>query len=807
MKKNVFRYIGPLAGLILFSIAVFILRKELHQFRYHDLVREFQAIPKTAILIALALTALNYLVLSLYEILGFRYIRNRLPWYRIALTSFIAFAFSNNVGFYSISGSAVRFRMYSEYGLSALDISRLILFSSGMAFWLGLLTICSIVFLIEPVTLPSFFHLPAIPDQIIGIAFLIPLLFFLVLPIIRKRPIRIREWEFEMPSPALTVSLVVTACCDWLVFAGILYSVLPLNGMTFLTFLGIFFVAQLAGLVSHVPGGLGVFETMMLLLLPASIDRPAAFGALVVFRVVYYLLPLGVSAALLGGLELFHKRQQVARITRQVSEWSASIIPPVFAAAVFAGGVILLFSGATPAMPQRIEWLMRFMPLPILELSHFMGSVAGVMLLLLSWGIYRRLDSAYLLSLIFLGGGVVMSLLKGLDYEEAAILTFTALALWPCKSHFYRKSSFIHDRFTFGWMIGVIMVLAGSVWLGLFAYKHVDYSHELWWQFSFKSNASRFLRANAGIAVALIGFGLYRLLSRGRNTHVPSVTPGEAVIASILSLSDRSNANLALLGDKSFLVSDRNDAFIMFGIQGKSWIAMADPVGKKESIIQLIWKFREQCDEHDGRPVFYEVGKENLHLYIDIGLTLIKMGEDARVDLSAFSLDGGSKKHFRYALRKIEQEGWRFEIIQPDGVPGVLSRLKPVSDAWLSAKNTREKRFSLGNFTEPYLQKLPCALVLREEEISAFANLWSSGDRSEMSIDLMRYGANAPKNVMDFLFVHLMLWAKEQGYAWFDLGMAPFSGMENRPLAPLWSRLASLVYSYGENFYNFQGLR
>jgi phosphatidylglycerol lysyltransferase len=804
--KKILRYAGPLAGLILFCLAVMVLRKELHQFHYHDLVREFHAIPNIAVLIALAFTFLNYAVLSLYEILGFRYIRNKLPWYRVALTSFIAFAFSNNVGFYSISGSAVRFRMYSEYGLSALDISRLVLFSSGIAFWLGLCTVCSLVFLIEPIILPPFLHLSSIPHQIFGLVFLAPLIVFLTLSIVRKKPLRIREWEFEMPTPSLTLSLVVTSCCDWLLFAAILFSLLPLHEMTFLSFLGLFFVAQLAGLISHVPGGLGVFETMFLLLLPASVDRPSTFGALMVFRVLYYLLPLGASALILGGLEVFHKRQQVGRITRQVSEWSSSIIPPVFAVAVFAGGVILLFSGATPGVPFRMEWLMRFMPLPILELSHFLGSVAGVMLLILSWGIYRRLDSAYMLSLIFLCGGVILSLLKGLDYEEAVILTATALALWPCKSHFYRKSSFIHDRFSFGWFIGIIMVLAGSLWLGFFSYKHVDYAHELWWRFSFESNASRFLRATAGIAVALIGFGLLRLLSRGK--HVVSVPCEEdmSVVRSVLATSERSSANLALLGDKSFLISDKKDAFVMYGVQGKSWIAMGDPVGKKEAVVPLIWKYRELCDEHDGRPVFYEVGRENLHLYIDIGLTLIKMGENARVDLRGFSLDGGSKKSFRYILRKLEQEGWQFEIIPAIAVPGIIDQLKKVSDSWLVEKKSREKRFSLGNFSEPYLKQLPCAIVRKNNDISAFANIWTSGNGAEMSIDLMRYGPDAPKGVMDFLFLHLMTGAKAQGVSWFDLGMAPFSGMENRPLAPLWSRLAAVVYSYGENFYNFQGL-
>lgn len=807
MIKKITRYAGPLIGLLLFCIAVLALRKELLQFNYHDIVKNFHAIPALTLAIALLFTVLNYAVLALYEILGFRYINNKLPWYRIAITSFIAFAFSNNVGFYSLSGSAVRFRVYTGFGISALDISRLILFSSTVAFWLGLFTTCSIVFMIQPITLPAILHLSAIPHQVLGLLFLLPLMAFLLLCFIRKQPVQIRDWKFEIPAPSLTISLVLTACCDWLLFAAILYTLLPLQNIPYMQFLGIFFVAHLTGLVSHVPGGLGVFESMFLLLLPEDIDRSSIFSALLAFRALYYLLPLGLSSLILGGIELYHKRQHIKKITRQVSTWSSSIIPPIFAVAIFIGGTILLISGATPGVPYRMKWLIRFMPLPILEFSHFLGSVAGVILLILAWGIYRQLDSAYVLSFIFLIGGVIASLLKGLDYEEAIILTVTAAALWPCKEHFYRRSSFIHDRFTFGWVVGILMVITGSLWLGFFSYKHVNYANELWWRFSLNSNASRFLRASAGIAVALIGFGLYRLLARGKPEQVVVGAEERQLVSSILASGIQANANLALLNDKSFLFSESKNAFLMYAIQGKSWIAMGDPVGKKESIVPLIWQYRELCDAHDGRAVFYEVGKENLHLYIDIGLTLIKMGENARVDLSTFALDGGAKKHFRYTLRKLDQEGWEFSLVPGSAIDPIFDQLQQVSNAWLADKNTREKRFSLGNFNKSYLQQLPCATVSRGGEIGAFATIWTSGTGSELSIDLMRYGSHAPKSIMEYLFLQLMLWAKGEGMEWFDLGMAPFSGMENRPLAPLWSRMAAMVYSHGENFYNFQGLR
>ena len=140
-------------------------------------------------------------------------------------------------------------------------------------------------------------------------------------------------------------------------------------------------------------------------------------------------------------------------------------------------------------------------------------------------------------------------------------------------------------------------------------------------------------------------------------------------------------------------------------------------------------------------------------------------------------------------------------------VPALLPRLKVISDAWLAAKNTREKRFSLGNFNENYLQEFPMALVMREGNIIAFSNIWPGAGKEELSIDLMRHAPDSPEGIMEFLLVELMLWGKEQGYREFNLGMVPLAGLEDRMLAPVWNRLGAQIFRHGEHFYNFKGLR
>ena len=231
-------------------------------------------------------------------------------------------------------------------------------------------------------------------------------------------------------------------------------------------------------------------------------------------------------------------------------------------------------------------------------------------------------------------------------------------------------------------------------------------------------------------------------------------------------------------------------------------------MGPESAWPELIWRFREMSDRFGGWTVFYQVTPDHLPYYLDLGLSLTKIGETARVSLTDFSLDGSSRKELRYTQRKMEKEGLSMQILPAAQATERLDDLKRISDAWLAEKNTREKGFSLGSFDVAYLSHFDVAVVKKADAIIAFANLWQSAALEELSIDLMRYHpGSAPRGVMDFLFIQLMHWGREQGYRWFDLGMAPLAGLEDRSLAPLWNRLAAFLSRHGEHFYNFQGLR
>jgi phosphatidylglycerol lysyltransferase len=246
---------------------------------------------------------------------------------------------------------------------------------------------------------------------------------------------------------------------------------------------------------------------------------------------------------------------------------------------------------------------------------------------------------------------------------------------------------------------------------------------------------------------------------------------------------------------------------LMYGIQGRTWVALGDPVGPEGSSESLVKAFLERCDDYQGVPVFYEASKHWLHVYADFGLTFAKLGEEARVFLPHFALEGSGHKKLRTTLNRMAKEGATIRIVDPAGVPALMPDLAAVSNAWLADKSAAEKGFSLGFFNEPYLSRFPVAIVDVGGRIEAFATIWPSGQKSEMSLDLMRFRPTAPNGVMDGLLAWILVWAKQEGYQWFNLGMAPLSGLEASAVSPLWVRVGRFVYGHGEAFYNFQGLR
>jgi phosphatidylglycerol lysyltransferase len=787
------------------GVAVFVLHHLLGKYHWSDILARVQAISNTKLLRAAFFTCAGYGCLTLYDALAVRFAGARVPYPRVALISFMGYAIGHNIGLNSISGGAVRFRAYTALGLSAKQIATIIAFGT-LTFFLGASVLLGVSLLSNAGMSGSVLHVHAWLALAAGGLLLVAVAAYLWLVCTRHAPLKFRKFEIPVPKPRVAFAQIGISCVDMLCATSVLYVLLPREAaIGFFAFAGVYLLALAAGAVSNVPGGIGVFEFVLLLLMPA-VPKDRLLGALIAYRAIYYFAPFAIALVLLGAHEVWIHRAPVVRLARVVRAFLTVVTPQAIAIAVFLAGAVLLFSGATPGLGDRLTLLRNFVPLSVLELSHLLGSVVGVGLLIIAHGLYRRLHTAWWITIWLLCAGILLSLLKGFDYEEASVLAVVVIMMASARSRFRRRASLIEQHYSGAWIIAFFLVLLMAAWLVLFAYRHLPYDNELWWQFAFQASAPRSLRASLLAVMICAAYGLWRVLRpEPPRFSAPSAADLQRV-AELIEKSEDTTANLALLGDKNLLFNEDRTACIMFQTSGSSWVAMGDPIGPPELGEDLAWEFLEECDGMAVSPVFYQVTPERLPLYVDLGLNLSKLGEEARVPLETFSLEGAARADLRQAQRRASRDGATFEMVPRGSVAAILPELRAVSDTWLAAKNTAEKRFSLGFFEERYIEHFDIGVVRHQGAVVAFGNLWRGGS-TELSVDLMRYTDAAPKGVVDYMLIESMLWGRAQGFRWFNLGMAPLSGLEEHALAPTWHKLGRIVQRYGETFYNFEGLR
>lgn len=802
----------PIIGIVLFSVAVAIVHHQLEIYHWHEISAAITALPWPTLLGAVALTLLGYAALTYYDWLALEYADAKLPYRRVALASFLSYAISNNVGHALLSGGSMRYRLYSSWSLPPKTIAKVVGFCS-LTYVLGMLTLFVGASTVTPAA--TLTGVGVAKGWLIALQLLAGIglgAWWGLLLSRRGRPLSWRRFTLELPSPSLCLRQTLIAVADLLIAGAVLYLILDSQtALPFGSFIVAYILAQVLGLISQVPGGIGVFEGTFLLLTAGQLPPSQLLAALILYRSAYYFLPLALAALVLLAYEVRQSKGLQTRVlqSRMVRSTLATLdvlIPQVFSLLLLLGGALLLVSGATPAEAERLHWLKFFVPLPLMEFSHLAGSIAGLALLLLANAVRHRIDSAYYATLIVLGVGIAASLAKGFDYEEALVLTLMLAAFLSTRKHFYRRSSLLDASLPAQWYVLAVPILIGSTWLGFFSYKHIEFSNELWWDFSLHGNASRFLRSLFTGTVLLCGFFGYRLLTRITVKLTPP-TAAELERAAVLARGANSTtAYLALTGDKYLIWSDSGNSFVMFDVLKRYWIAMGDPVGDPAEFTQLIWKLREAADHSRARVAFYQVGTHNLSTYADLGMTMLKLGEEARVYLAGFNLQGRRRGPLRTVYNKAQREGLVFEVIGGAEIETFWPQIEAISTGWLEAKGMREKCFSVGFFEPDYLRRCRLAIVRQDQHLLAFANLWELDNLEELSIDLMRYEPGSPNGVMEYLFTSLLLWGQERGYLWFNLGMAPLAGLDKHPLAPIWHKLGNSIYRLGRDFYNFDGL-
>ena len=798
------RIVVPLAITL---IALIVLRDLSRDVDIFDLRRDLASYGWHRIALSLGAMLISYAALSLYDPVILRSLNAPpMPGYVPVLTGVSSMAVSNLLGFSWLTGGAIRYRIYAAFGVEIGAVARLIA-TSWLAFLLGLLVLLGGLFAFHPTGLSAVIRLPQGSELAVGLAILAAVTGLLIWTARGPRTLAWRDLRVTLPASGQMLVLMGIALIDLTATALTLYVLLPPDlAQNFVLFFVLFIGALGLGVLSHAPGGLGVFEAAIVAGLGGT-GRSDLLVALLCYRAIYTLLPFLIAVLGLGAAWGLANRDRTTAARQTLLRATRPIVPVLAAALALLSGAALLLRGDLPAETGHLELLRDLLPLPLVETSHLLSSVAGVLLLIVARGLYRRMARAWFIAMALLAAGLVLSLLKGAEFGSAAALGLSLAVLWAFRSAFDRVGLGSALRLNARWLLSVALLIAGITWIGFFAYRNVAYTDALWWQFAWNGDAPRFLRATVAVVVVLTAVALNSLISRAGTRLPPEPIPD--TVRRLTAASPDTEAAMALIGDKRFLIARDDSAFLAYADTGTSLIAKGDPVGDPAAGEALIWALRDMADRMGRRCAFYAVQTPYLPTYIDLGLSVVKIGEIARVPLADFALEGSKRKDWRHARARAARDGYAFAIIPAAEVTDHIDALRAVSDTWLSLKAGSEKSFALGAFDPAYLCNFDHAVLQHAQtgRIASFATLLRAGTGTEVGIDLMRYDPATTPAAMDGLFAEMLIWAKAQGVTWFSLGAAPLAGLENRRHAPAWNRIGGFIYTHGERFYNFEGLR
>lgn len=473
------RYLGPVLALAVLALALMVLRDMVEDIHLSDVAAALRSATWVQIALAIAATALSFAALAAYDVLAVRScIKEPVGLGTALFAGATGYAVSNALGFPVLTGGSVRYRIYSAIGLGVADIGRIVAIA-WLTLLLGLVFVVGLAMALEPAGIATLTRLSTGAARGIGLALVAGILVFLAWVTTGERCLCFRGWSIPMPNGPTAVGQLIAGSVDFAAAAATLYVLLPAGvapdpG----AFLVVFAVAIGLGIVAHTPGGIGVFEATIAAGLGMT-ERPDLVAALILYRVIYSLLPLAVAAVALLGVELIRRHTAVAAGRRLLNRMLQGVVPSVAGGLVLAGGVVLLVSSSIPRQAWRIDLLYDLVPLPFVEASNLLGSLVGVLLMVIARGLFARLAPAWWAAVTLLGVGVVFSMIKGVDWEEAVILLAFIGFLAFFKDLFYRPGHLGDLRPGLRWLSLVLGLLIVVAWVGFFLYRHVEYSNDL----------------------------------------------------------------------------------------------------------------------------------------------------------------------------------------------------------------------------------------------------------------------------------------------------------------------------------------
>ena len=521
---------------------------------------------------------------------------------------------------------------------------------------------------------------------------------------------------------------------------------------------------------------------------------------IILYRISYYIVP-----ALIGVLLFVHDFG--GKINKKFNGLPYEIVSKVaykiVVSLVFISGAIIVLSNIAPQYLLKIKLLKEILGKQVLGLSIGMSVVLGFLIMLAALMLKYRAKSIYKASMVLFILGIILSLTKGINPYELVFLIIVAYLLYLSKRMFYRDSFVVSCKNTL--IDSGILIASFSIYFFILItfgthLKYVGIVRKMPYKMAYKFGFIAFA------LVTVIYVAIYFLNIRRKIPVKTFDQCSEYVEKIIEEYKGDSLTHLVFLKDKYIYLNEDKDLFIQYEVYGDKLFVLGNPVGNNENLFREIEKFCEYADNYGYTPVFYQVNDEMISYLHSNGYDFMKIGEEAKVDVKEFKVVGNKMKSLKTSRSKVTKEGYTFHMVEPPFSREFLDSLREISDEWLDGR--KEKGFSVGFFDEHYLNKAPIAILKnREGEIKAFANIMYMYDDESFSVDLMRFSKNTPRGVMDFMFINLIEYGKENGYEIFNMGMAPLANVGLSKYAFWNEKLALQFYENGQALYSFKGLR
>ncbi|MFD3446166.1 bifunctional lysylphosphatidylglycerol flippase/synthetase MprF [Microbacteriaceae bacterium 4G12] len=803
--------IGKILFPIIILIVVFIqARKELTGLSFKDAVQVIKHIPTGGFLLAISIGALAVSTMFFYDFVMLRSMGASVPTPKIFRVSWIANTFNGIFGFGGLAGAGLRTMLYRPYvGANGRLVKNIAWMTTALITGLSFLSFLGLIGILD--TSFILHEKPWLWPALIFFALFIPLY-------IGVSKFKRKKTSKEPNNPTVLYSFVSLG--EWLSAGIVVYVILLLLGVNidFRQALGVYVIAAIAGSISLVPGGFGSFDLIFLMgMTQYGVDKETTLSAMLLYRLVYYIFPFGLGLIFAAfemtgaALKKIEDKPFIAPALETTGViWSlqrdffSRLESWALAALSSFAGIIVIISVLLPTGISRAHALRILVPKILVQMSFSLSLSFGILLIILSKGIYYKSKRAYRMTVFALIGGAIFNALKGIDLEETFILLIVLTVFHTLKKRFVRER--IEITFTdFLKMLAILFVI-------LYVYNQMGM---MFWdaKHAFKSYyiVRTALQVNRSTMVAAIFVPLLLLswiyISNRRQMKLPGTPMNDKRLKIFLeTYGGNVLSHLAFLGDKRLFFSRDGKAMLQFSPAGKRLVVLGDPIGDPASFHTVVKEFLLEADQYGYTCIFYQIESKSLSLYHDFGYNFLKLGEEACVDLDTFSISGKKRASLRATFNRFEREGYIFTIQHPPFSDELYEALQNVSDAWLGKK--KEKSFSLGYFDRTYISRAPVATLSDATgKIVAFTTLMPVYQQGEISVDLMRYYPDTPSGAMDAMFIHLFHWAKEQGYHSFNMGMAPLSNVGLSTYS-FWSeRVAAAIFNNVRYTYSFSGLR